>query len=106
MFVAKECCEKDGLAALGIGNHSEYRTLHELQLLVLTTDGAGITSRLTRLVDIWPSVFCLPSSISLACWLGWPDKPAARQQLTSLIPPDRIHTSTVSLPLALQRTSP
>jgi len=80
--------------------------------LLACSVGAGITSRLTRLLDIWPSVCGPPSSRPLACWLGRPDRPAARQRLTSPIftdplptPPDRIHTSTVPLPLALQRAS-
>jgi len=87
------------------------QTNDSLPLLAYSV-GAGITSRLTRQLDIWSSVCCLPSSRPLACWLGRPGRPAARQRLTSPIftypspiPPDRIHTSTVSLPLALQRTS-
>jgi len=39
--------------------------------------GAGFTSCLTRLLDIWPSICCLPGSRPLACWLGRPDRLAA-----------------------------
>jgi len=57
------------------------QTNDSLPLLACSV-GAGITSYLTRLLDIWPSVCCLPSSRPLACWLGLPDRPAAHQQLT------------------------
>ena len=64
--------------------------------LLTSSDGAVITSRLSCLLDIWPSARCLPSSRPLACWLGRPDRPVARQQLTSPNPPDRIDEYAIS----------
>jgi len=85
--------------------HLYTRQTNDSLSLLADSDGAGITSRLTHLLDMWSGVCGRPGSLPLARWFGRPDRPAARQQLTSPIPPDKIHTSAVSLPLALLRSA-